>query len=67
MALNCAISGIKHGAGFTKFVELIPNKKDSVSAALYDNLFQGICAGINPFPGSLVLNAAPYCEFAYNV
>jgi hypothetical protein len=24
--------GVKFGAGFTKFVELIPNKKDSVSA-----------------------------------
>jgi hypothetical protein len=35
-------SGTKQGAGFTKLVELIPNKNDSVSAALYDNLFQGI-------------------------
>jgi hypothetical protein len=52
---NFVISGLKHGAGFTKFVELIPNKKDSVSAALYDSLFHGICAGINPFPGNLVL------------
>ena len=52
---NCVISGTKHGAGFTKFVELIPNKNDSVSGALYDNLFQGICAGSNPLPGNLVL------------
>ena len=39
---NFVISGTKHGAGFTKFVELIPNKNDSVSTALYDSLFQGI-------------------------
>jgi hypothetical protein len=52
---NFVISGTKHGAGFTKFVELMPNKKDSVSGALYDNLFQGICPGNKPLPGSLVL------------
>ena len=50
----------QYGAGLTKLVELIPNKKDSVSAALYDNLLPGICAGNNPFPGNLVLYAAPY-------
>ena len=31
-------SGWKQGAGLTKFVEFIPNKKDSISAVLTDNL-----------------------------
>ena len=60
-----AISGTKHGAGFTKFVEFIPNKKDSVSGALYDNLFPGICPGNKPSPAHLVLYAEPYCELGY--
>jgi hypothetical protein len=64
---SLANSGTKQGAGFTKLVELIPNKNDSISGALYDILFQGICAGISPLPGSLVLYAAPYCELAYKV
>jgi len=62
-----ANSGTKTGAGLTKLVEFTPNKNDSISAALYDNLFQGICPGFNPLPASLVLYAAPYCELGYNV
>jgi hypothetical protein len=37
-----ANSGTKIGAGLTKLVELTPNKNDSISGALYYNLFHGI-------------------------
>ena len=47
-------SGTKGGAGFTKLVELIPNKKDSISGALLDNVFHGICPGLKPLPGNFV-------------
>ena len=59
--------GINMGAGLIKLVEFIPNKKDSMSGALLDIWFQGICAGFIPFPGSFVSYAAPYWEFLYNV
>jgi hypothetical protein len=52
--------GTNTGAGLTKFVELIPNKKDSISGALLDILFHGIWAGFMPLPGSFVSYAAPY-------
>jgi hypothetical protein len=52
--LSSLISGVKQGAGFTRFVEFMPNKKDSVSAAFDDNFVHGICAGNKPRPGSSV-------------
>jgi len=36
---NCGLTG---GCGVTKLVELIPNKVDSISTGLLDNVFQGM-------------------------
>jgi len=52
---------MKHGDLVTKFVELTPNKNDSISGALDDILFHGICPGFKPLPANLVLYASPYC------
>ena len=35
-------SGTNVGAGFTKLVEFMPNKNDSISGAFWDILFPGI-------------------------
>ncbi len=56
---NCLISGFVGGKGFTKLVEPIPHKKDSISLELCDN-WSGATRPCNkPSPGKYVVCGTP--------
>ena len=55
-------SGVNEVIGFTRLVVPIPNKKDSMSALLLDNLERGIAPCNTPSPANLVSHASPLEE-----
>mgnify|MGYP003325639857 CR=1 FL=1 len=52
--------GCKAGLGFTKFVEPIPNKSDSISQAFDDSLFRQVLPANKPSPGKYTFLGSPY-------
>lgn len=63
---NLVSSGTTGCCRSTKFVELMPNRADSMSTEFWENASRGIWLGMMPMHGMAGLYAAPDAPFRYS-